>query len=151
MTNTLHITNNNQPRSEMPRSYPPISTQRHSSQHRRSTSGSRNRQSRDIHHEPFAGENPNQGPQSSWSKIRAHLVAMFSEFIGTTMFLWFAFAGAQAATQTSDVFNTQRLMLVSLSFGFSLMVSVWAHYRISGGLFNPAVSALFVRHFLVFV
>jgi len=65
---------------------------------------------------------------------------MFSEFIGTTMFLWFAFAGAQAATQTSDVFNTQRLMLVSLSFGFSLMVSVWAHYRISGGLFNPAVT-----------
>jgi len=32
------------------------------------------------------------------------------------------------------------LLFISLSFGFSLMVTVWAHYRISGGLFNPAVT-----------
>jgi hypothetical protein len=31
------------------------------------------------------------------------------------------------------------LILISLSFGFSLMANVWAFYRVSGGLFNPAV------------
>jgi hypothetical protein len=32
------------------------------------------------------------------------------------------------------------LLYVSLSFGFSLAVNCWVFYRISGGLFNPAVS-----------
>jgi len=67
---------------------------------------------------------------------------MFSEFIGTVMFLWFAFAGTQAAAQTSvdSEMDPQQLLFISLSFGLSLMVTVWAHYRVSGGLFNPAVT-----------
>ena len=32
------------------------------------------------------------------------------------------------------------LTYIALSFGFSLMVNVWIFYRISGGLFNPAVT-----------
>jgi MIP family channel proteins len=32
------------------------------------------------------------------------------------------------------------LLYVSLIFGFSLMVNVWIFFRISGGLFNPAVT-----------
>ena len=33
-----------------------------------------------------------------------------------------------------------RLLFISLGFGFSLAVTAWAFYRISGGLFNPAVT-----------
>lgn len=66
---------------------------------------------------------------------------MASEFIGTTMFLWLAFAGTQASAQDGATSaSSQGLLFVSLSFGFGLLVTVWAHYRISGGLFNPAVS-----------
>lgn len=33
----------------------------------------------------------------------------------------------------------QTLLFIALAFGFSLTVNAWAFYRISGGLFNPAV------------
>jgi hypothetical protein len=36
--------------------------------------------------------------------------------------------------------NAVTLMYIALSFGFSLAVSSWIFFRISGGLFNPAVS-----------
>jgi aquaporin related protein len=36
--------------------------------------------------------------------------------------------------------NTSILLYISLIFGFSLMVTVWVFFRVSGGLFNPAVS-----------
>jgi aquaporin related protein len=78
---------------------------------------------------------------------------MVGEFIGTTMFLFFAFAGTQIANlndanptpqsanqSTITVVNTANLMFISLAFGFSLMVNVWIFFRISGGLFNPAIS-----------
>lgn len=35
--------------------------------------------------------------------------------------------------------NAMTLMYIALSFGFSLAVSSWVFFRISGGLFNPAV------------
>lgn len=135
----------------MPQSYPPRSVQRHNDREaRRSHSGNRNSRDSRIRHQPFDGYQAEQQrpyredrqKQTSWKTLRGHLLAMFSEFIGTIMFLWFAFAGTQAAAQTtqSAATNTTGLVFISLSFGFSLMVSVWAHYRISGGLFNPAVS-----------
>lgn len=48
-------------------------------------------------------------------------------------------------------------MYISVCFGFSLMVNVWIFFRISGGLFNPAVtlamvmvkSVTYVRAFLL--
>lgn len=70
------------------------------------------------------------------------------------MFLFFAFAGTAVASvpagtggnsgATTDIptgFSVNVQMYIALSFGFSLMVNVWIFYRISGGLFNPAVSA----------
>lgn len=33
----------------------------------------------------------------------------------------------------------------ALVYGFSLLVNVWAFYRISGGLFNPAVSSTSIQ------
>lgn len=72
------------------------------------------------------------------------------EFVGTFMFLFFAFAGTQVAnigvvssdqstTGAATGFNIATLLYISLSFGFSLMVNAWVFFRISGGLFNPAV------------
>ncbi|KAF3037576.1 hypothetical protein E8E11_002003 [Didymella keratinophila] len=90
------------------------------------------------------------------SKWRNELVAMLAEFCGTFLFLFFAFGGTQVAntaarysdaatagqqgnsiTQTP---NTSVLLYISLIFGFSLMVNVWVFFRVSGGLFNPAVT-----------
>lgn len=75
------------------------------------------------------------------------LIAAGAEFVGTFMFLFFAFGGTQVAhTVTSDAPgvglspNTSVLLYIALSFGFSLMVNVWVFFRVSGGLFNPAVS-----------
>lgn len=74
------------------------------------------------------------------------------EFVGTFMFLFFAFAGTQVAnigvgdstnqstTGSATGFNPATLLYIALSFGFSLMVNAWIFFRISGGLFNPAVS-----------
>ncbi|KAL4924623.1 aquaporin-like protein [Aspergillus undulatus] len=91
---------------------------------------------------------------------RNNFTAMAGEFVGTFLFLFFAFAGTQVANtpkpaQGSDSesdpalaieagliqppdFNA--LLYSSLSFGFSLMVNIWAFFRITGGLFNPAVT-----------
>lgn len=68
------------------------------------------------------------------------------------MFLFFAFAGTQVANAKSSTpseatttnattgFDPSVMLYISLCFGFSLMVNVWVFFRISGGLFNPAVS-----------
>jgi len=81
--------------------------------------------------------------------IRNHFVAMCGEFVGTVLFLWFALSGAQVANSipTSSGLtvaevgsNPQQLQYISLCFGFSLAVNAWVFFRISGGLFNPAVT-----------
>lgn len=83
--------------------------------------------------------------------LRNHLVAMLCEFVGTFLFLFFAYSGTQVAkTQSQNAglgLNVQgldpsQLIYVSLCFGFSLAVNAWVFFRVSGGLFNPAVSAL---------
>jgi aquaporin related protein len=94
-------------------------------------------------------------PWTMWmnSNAKNHFVAFIGEFVGTTMFLFFAFAGTQVAnigstasdesnTTTGEAtgFNATVLLYVSVVFGFSLMVNVWIFFRISGGLFNPAVT-----------
>ncbi|KAL5340948.1 aquaporin-like protein [Aspergillus crustosus] len=75
---------------------------------------------------------------------RNNMIAVAGEFTGTFLFLFFAFAGTQVANTPKPVDgappNTQALLYSSLAFGFSLMVNVWAFYRITGGLFNPAVT-----------
>jgi len=65
------------------------------------------------------------------------------------MFLFMAFAATQVANAAapatqdntlSQFPNSANLLYISLAFGFSLAVNVWAFFRISGGLFNPAVT-----------
>lgn len=94
-------------------------------------------------------------PWIQWldSNIKNHFVAAVGEFVGTTMFLFFAFAGTEVANTQSRAddgsqtttgaatgFDVGVLVYIALSFGFSLMVNVWVFFRISGGLFNPAVT-----------
>ncbi|KAG0650492.1 Aquaporin-1, partial [Hyphodiscus hymeniophilus] len=80
---------------------------------------------------------------------RNHFVATSAEFTGTTLFLFFAFSGTQVALLSAPASGTNeigavsdpaQLLYISLCFGFSLAVNAWVFFRISGGLFNPAVS-----------
>lgn len=62
-------------------------------------------------------------------------------FFPSFMFLFFAFAATQIANTLTPPTepNLMQLLFISLAFGFSLAVTAWVFYRISGGLFNPAV------------
>lgn len=82
------------------------------------------------------------------STVRNNIVAALGEFVGTFLFLFFAFAGTQVANTPAPTApagsdtplpNTSNLVFVALVFGMSLMANVWAFYRVTGGLFNPAV------------
>ncbi|KAJ8058660.1 hypothetical protein OCU04_012835 [Sclerotinia nivalis] len=85
----------------------------------------------------------------SHNKTRNHFVATTAEFAGTTLFLFFAFSGTQVALLATPANNSNivgtpsdpaQLLYISLCFGFSLAVNAWVFFRISGGLFNPAVT-----------
>lgn len=80
-------------------------------------------------------------PQSFSLIVQGHLIAMSGEFIGTIMFLFFAFGGTQIANTLTpaDSPSLTQLSYISLSFGIALAVTAWTFYRVSGGLFNPAV------------
>ncbi|CAI6338315.1 unnamed protein product [Periconia digitata] len=124
------------------------------------TNGHSNGTSRDK--EKQNGNNGNNDSRGTRFKLaltakwKNELVAAAAEFAGTFMFLFFAYGGTQVAnsaaaqdnpgavggqdnsiTQTP---NTSVLLYISLIFGFSLMVNVWVFFRVSGGLFNPAVT-----------
>jgi aquaporin related protein len=78
----------------------------------------------------------------TWSRFR---------FTGTFLFLFMAFATTQVANASSSgsggqdngitqVPNASALTYIALGFGFSLAVNAWVFFRVSGGLFNPAVT-----------
>lgn len=81
-----------------------------------------------------------------------YAIAAVGEFLGTFLFLFFAFAGTQCAKLAYDPLKREQgmaedaiptvglLLYVALAFGFSLAVNVWIFFRVSGGLFNPAVT-----------
>jgi len=87
------------------------------------------------------------GSGSGMHALKNHFVASSGEFVGTFMFLFFAFAThLMVADQASDTATSNRAtssqtaVFISLGYGFSLLVTVWGWYRVSGGLFNPAVT-----------
>lgn len=80
------------------------------------------------------------------NKVRNNFVAAISEFVGTFLFLFFAFSATQVANtahtgnQTADenhtiadIPDTATLLYIALGFGFSLAVNAWVFFRISGG------------------
>jgi aquaporin related protein len=109
---------------------------------------------RDPPRRPPSTEDVMRLPWMIWmgSNAKNHFVAFIGEMVGTTMFLYFAFAGTQVAnvgsgasesnTTTGEAtgFSPNVLLYIALVFSFSLMVNVWVFFRISGGLFNPAVT-----------
>lgn len=81
--------------------------------------------------------------------FRNHFIACCGEFVGTVLFLYFALSGTQVANSVNSSAglsvaetgsNPQQLQYIALCFGFSLAVNAWVFFRISGGLFNPAVT-----------
>ncbi|KAI9635226.1 aquaporin-like protein, partial [Dioszegia hungarica] len=87
---------------------------------------------------------------------RSDFIAMIGEYVGTVLFMIFALGGTNVALIPStsitgetaagqdnsavSTVNTSNLLYIALSFGFSLAVNAWIFFRVSGGLFNPAVS-----------
>lgn len=83
---------------------------------------------------------------------RGHVVAVIGEFFGTLLFIFLAFSGVEVASASSNKDqgsgvstataekSPQQLLYIALAAGFSLAVTAWTFFRISGGLFNPAVS-----------
>ncbi|OLN89996.1 Aquaporin-1-like protein 2 [Colletotrichum chlorophyti] len=85
-------------------------------------------------------------PTTHLSTLERHLVAAMGEFIGTFLFLYFGYAGhLMVLEQASDTaldgsMSSQTIIFAALAYTFALLVNVWAFYRVSGGLFNPAVT-----------
>jgi len=93
-------------------------------------------------------DTPTASEDSLWVTARGHVVAASGELLGTTLFLFYAFAThLMAVTQAHekkhsnhDGLASQTIVFISLGYGFSLLVNAWIFYRVCGGLFNPAVS-----------
>ena|SRR5579871_4319905 len=81
--------------------------------------------------------------------VRNEVIAFAGEFCGTFSFLFMGFTAAGiavSATPANDkTADTINLLFIALTFGASLAANVWAFFRISGGLFNPAVSIPILR------
>ena len=64
------------------------------------------------------------------------------------MFLFLSFGGthianlpaASTSVQGNPVINTSNLMFIAVSFGLALIINVWIFFRISGAVFNPAIT-----------
>lgn len=84
------------------------------------------------------------------SILQSHLVAASGEFVGTFFFLYMAYSGQlMVLNQYSSLAvvggaSSETIVFIALVYALSLLVNAWAFYRISGGLFNPAVRVLFL-------
>ncbi|KAL7275365.1 Aquaporin-1 [Rhizina undulata] len=77
-------------------------------------------------------------PARPWTNVA---IPLAGEFVGTFLFLFFAFAATQAGKASSISASDPALLLyICVSFGFALTVNVWIFYRVSGGIFNPAIT-----------
>ncbi|GAA5986080.1 hypothetical protein JCM5350_004424 [Sporobolomyces pararoseus] len=102
------------------------------------------------------GVGAHKGDRNAQRLLKSHAIAFVGEFVGTTLFCFFAFSGTTVAslpaTSVTDSGaqsnmgavqpspNTSSLLYVALSFGFSLSVNIQIFAGVSGGVFNPAIS-----------
>jgi aquaporin related protein len=82
---------------------------------------------------------------SLFDNVYEDLAAAALEFIGTAFFLFFGLGGIQASTaeDTSSqppASAIEHVLYISTCMGFSLLVSAWLFFRVTGGLFNPNIS-----------
>jgi aquaporin rerated protein, other eukaryote len=86
---------------------------------------------------------PKTGIASMPDHVRNHMVATVAELAGTFFFLFFALSICQIANTPpappGSPPDVSKLLFISLGFGCSVAVNVWIFYRVSGGMFNPAV------------
>ncbi|KAF7327378.1 Aquaporin 1 [Mycena kentingensis (nom. inval.)] len=81
--------------------------------------------------------------------VRADFIAAFLELIGTTLFLLLGLGGIQAVNAEEsrsdhEVSKVTSVLYVSTCMGFSLVVCAWVFFRITGSLFNPAITVALV-------
>ncbi|KAM0755899.1 aquaporin-like protein [Meredithblackwellia eburnea MCA 4105] len=80
--------------------------------------------------------------------LKRDAVAFVGEFVGTTMFLFLGLGGVKTALATQSLVDipvtgfitNETIFMVATSMGLSLLITCWVFYRISGGLFNPAIT-----------
>ena len=79
-----------------------------------------------------------------FANIKTDLCGALLEFVGTFFFLTLVFGGVQATTAAGGVGpaapNALNVFIDSVSCGFSILVSAWLFYRVTGALFNPNIS-----------
>ncbi len=97
----------------------------------------------DIHGNRF---NKDGRDRPLFSQYKSLTTVIVGEFCGTFMFLLLSFIGTQAALdnnspdQPDAVLSPSSLLFIACSFGTALAVNVWIFFRVTGGMFNPAVS-----------
>ncbi|KAK6860183.1 hypothetical protein PG995_003819 [Apiospora arundinis] len=81
--------------------------------------------------------------------IQHNIVASLSEFVGTFFYMLTALGctavvNAPSTAEQKDgdnlAANPAKLQFIALAWGMSIAVNAWVFFRISGGLFNPAVT-----------
>ncbi|KAF9238540.1 aquaporin-like protein [Melanogaster broomeanus] len=90
---------------------------------------------------------PYWSSQNLFGSIPVDAKAAALEFVGTTFFLLLGLGGIQAASGVELVSGTnlELALYISTCMGFSLLVSAWLFFRVTGGLFNPNITlALFL-------
>ncbi|KAF9107750.1 hypothetical protein BGX29_005037 [Mortierella sp. GBA35] len=75
---------------------------------------------------------------SSHGIAKGWAIQSLAEFIGTGMYLYLAFGGADAVSRATN--NQSGSLGQAFAFGIALIVTSWAFLRISGAHFNPAIS-----------
>lgn len=95
--------------------------------------------------------------KSLFGDLKGDLHAATLEFIGTVLWLLLSLGGVQSAAFSASASSSEPTQIVNghvvgkvpsidqmlfsaASLGFGLLVSVWLFYRVTGGIFNPAVS-----------
>jgi hypothetical protein len=88
---------------------------------------------------------PSEGAIMGMSdSVRNHAVAALAELAGTFLFLFFALSVVQVANTgpaapPGSLPDVSKVLFIAIGFGTSVAVNVWIFYRVSGGMFNPAV------------
>ncbi|KAF2691078.1 aquaporin-like protein [Lentithecium fluviatile CBS 122367] len=82
--------------------------------------------------------------------VRNHIIAMLSEFVGTFLFIFVGLGGNSVVNNTAAQqlqpaggnlsADPSKILFTAIAWGMSVIVNAWAFFRVSGGLFNPAVS-----------
>ncbi|RDW57810.1 hypothetical protein BP5796_12611 [Coleophoma crateriformis] len=74
--------------------------------------------------------------------VKNHIIAVLSELVGTFLFMLLGLGGTSAAISLSrdNPVSPNKYLFIAASWGTSAAVNGWVFFRISGGLFNPAVT-----------